>query len=163
MTNTNVETTVRERRGPLAVASAVLLTLLASASWAAGAPEAQAAPPEAFTVYDDQYTLGNEESQHSISLPAGAYAISAKLTGESFGTLQTLRCRIFTTGTPNQSDESRQALENRFTQTMALNVTSNFTNGAFLRCVRLSGSGNTELTHIKITAVKVNSVVITGI
>jgi hypothetical protein len=154
----NSSRSIPRTRCHMLIGAALAVVLLAITVWATNPRQAQAAPPEVYSRFLDlgTTTTTTPSLTRQFEVPTGAYAGNAKLTAESLGTLQTLDCTL-RLNTDN-TDTARTALENHFTRTIALQAVSASAFRITLSCTVISGSGTTQFTHIKVTAIRVNSV-----
>ncbi len=140
-----------------------LLTLAAAAGATAffmtGAPSATAVVPDVFSKFDNAETVvaGGTKS-FTLPLPSGAFFISAKLSPVALGDGErTIVCEL---SSNTNFDISTTTIPSSRFESMALQLvrTAPSATTAVLTCSQSGGVGSTELRHIKVTAIRVNSV-----
>jgi hypothetical protein len=168
------------RRNPRKVVAAAVLALaaggaLVSAPAAAeNSPHVLAAPPEVWEASDASRALpGGGTTVFQFSVPAGHYAIVAKLTAqivEPLGTA-TVTCRLdASSGGASNWDISKAGLyppgvAPAAIQTMTLSVVHTYASGGVVKLSCSTGQDNkdVDLTFVKITATRVNALTHIGL
>ncbi|MBB6346971.1 hypothetical protein FHU36_003516 [Nonomuraea muscovyensis] len=141
--------------------SALVVAVSAAALVAGNATRAEAAPPEVISRWNNELVHSNSISPgFSTFLGAGAYTITAKLSAANQGASAiAYTCTISAAGGA-ATDQAPVTLAPHATQSLSLNVVHHFpsTGQLSFACTKPAGSPTVRMQHIKITAIKVNSV-----
>ncbi|MGN9838872.1 hypothetical protein ACTMTI_12190 [Nonomuraea sp. H19] len=140
-----------------AIAVAVAGTLLAG-----NVNSAEAVPPEVISRWNNELIHSNAISPGlSTSLGTGAYTITAKLYAENTGSSAINYLCTIGTGPNSDSDVTEVTLAPHSRHSIFLNVVHNYpgTGPLSFGCTKPAGTAQVRMKQVKITAVKVNTLV----
>ncbi|MEV4177417.1 hypothetical protein [Nonomuraea sp. NPDC049709] len=163
MTMPSIVPARRGRRLRLSALAAVATTAVAAGALLAGnATSAEAVPPEVISRWNNELVHSNALSPgFSQFLSAGPYTITAKLTASNTGaTAINYSCVISAAGGAD-TDVAEVTLQPHSKAGVFLNVVHNFTTSGQVSfaCTKPGGTPQVRMLQVKITSIKVNSLV----
>ncbi|GGO64213.1 hypothetical protein GCM10012289_13110 [Nonomuraea cavernae] len=140
--------------------SALAVAVTAGALLAGNVTQAEAAPPEVISRWNNELVHSNSVSPgFSMFLSSGAYTISAKLSAANQGSSTINYSCILSAQGGADTDVAAVTLAPNATQSVVLNVVHNFTSTGQLTfaCTKPVGTPAVRMQQVKITAIKVNT------